>query len=60
MKYDSSLKRLITSINERFDIEDEPPYIMNACEIEFCDNVATGIKRISFEFDIDKEEESED
>ncbi len=60
MKYDSSLKRLITSINERFDIEDEPPYIMNACEIEFCDNVATGIKRIGFEFDIDKEEESED
>ena len=60
MKYDSSLKRLLTSINERFDVEDESPYILNACEIIFKDNIASSIKRISFVYDINKEEKSED
>ena len=60
MKYDTSLKRLITSINERFDVEDETPYILNACEIDFNNNIATSIRRISFVYDINEEEESED
>lgn len=48
MKYDSSLKRLMTSINERFDVEDNAPYIVNACEIVFKNNIAQSIKRITF------------
>ncbi|MBQ8476338.1 YmdB family metallophosphoesterase [bacterium] len=60
MKYDTSLRRLITSINERFDIEDEKPYIMNACEIDFRNNIASGIRRISFVYSIDEDGESED
>ena len=59
MKYDSSLKRLVTSINERFDIDDTPPYILNACEIEFCENIATSIKRINFVYNINEDNESE-
>ena len=60
MKYDTSVKRLLTSINERFDIEDTPPYILNACEIEFQDNIAASIKRISFVDDINEDKVSED
>ena len=60
MKYDASLKRLLTSINERFDIEDSLPYILNACEIEFVNNVPQSINRISFIYDNNEEIESED
>ncbi|MBR2068529.1 MAG: YmdB family metallophosphoesterase [Candidatus Gastranaerophilales bacterium] len=60
MKYDSSLKRLITSINERFDIEDASPYILNACEIDFSNNIATSIRRISFVYNTNEDGESED
>lgn len=60
MKYDSSLRRLVTSINERFDVEDKFPYILNACEIIFKDNIATSIERISFVYNKNEVEESED
>lgn len=60
MEYGASLKRLLTSINERFDVETTPPYELNACEIEFNDNIATSIKRISFQYNKQEEKESED
>jgi metallophosphoesterase (TIGR00282 family) len=60
MEYSSSLNRLITSIPERFDVELAFPYVLNACEIEFSNNYATSINRISFEYSIDEEKESED
>lgn len=50
MEYKSSLKRLITSINERFDVEVNTPYVLNACEIEFSSKYATNINRISVEY----------
>lgn len=59
MEYDGSVKRLITSINERFEVETTPPYILNACEIEFSGNCATSINRISFEYSKNEEEGSE-
>ena len=60
MEYSTSLKRLITSIPERFEVEMSYPYILNGCEIEFCSNYATSINRISFEYSVDEEKESED
>lgn len=60
MEYETSLKRLVTSINERFEVEMAPPYVLNACEIEFSKNCATSIRRISFEYTKDEETESED
>lgn len=60
MEYQSSLKRLLTSINERFDVEMALPYVLNACEIVFSGNCAKSIKRISFEYSEQEEKESED
>ena len=60
MEYQPSLKRLLTSINERFDVEMEYPYILNACEIVFSGNCAKSINRISFEYSEQEEKESED
>lgn len=60
MKYDTSLKRLITSINERFDVEDSNPYILNACELNFKSNIISSIRRISFVYDNNEGKESED
>ena len=60
MKYDTSLKRLITSINERFDVEDKGEYVLNACEIDFINNLAADIRRISFVYSFDEGHESED
>ena len=60
MKYDTSLKRLITSINERFDVEDKGEYVLNACEIDFINNSPADIRRISFVYSFDEEHESED
>lgn len=50
MEYDASLKRLITSLNERFDVETKKPYVLNACEIIFDGNVPKEINRINFEY----------
>lgn len=50
MEYEASLRRLITSINERFEVETKKPYILNGCEIIFEGKFATEIKRISFEY----------
>lgn len=60
MDYQASLRRLVTSINERFDVEMTPPYVLNACEILFSGNCAKGIKRVSFEYNEQGERESED
>lgn len=60
MEYEGSLRRLITSIPERFEVETSSPYILNACEIEFFNNCATSINRISFEYSKNEDEESED
>lgn len=60
MEYQASLKRLVTSINERFEVETRTPYIFNACEIEFSGNCATGINRIGFEYNDEEVKESED
>ena len=59
MEYQGSLNRLITSIPERFEVEMNSPYVLNACEIEFFNNCATSINRISFEYSVDEEKESE-
>lgn len=59
MEFESSYKRLLTSINERFDVETTPPYVLNACEIIFEGNIAQSIKRITFEYnkeDVSNEE----
>ena len=60
MEYDTSVKRLITSIPERFEVETSSPYILNAVEIEFFNNCAKSINRISFEYSKNEESESED
>ena len=59
MEYEASLRRLVTSINERFEVEMSYPHVFNACEIDFCSNVPKSIKRISFEYTQDEEKESE-
>lgn len=60
MEYSGSLRRLITSINERFEVEMSYPYILNALEIDFCQNIPKSIRRISFEYTQHEEKESED
>ncbi len=60
MEYEASLRRLVTSVNERFEVEMSYPYLFNACEIEFLGKCATSIRRISFEYTQDEDKESED
>ena len=50
MAYESSLKRLITSIPERFDIDENPILELNAVEMSFdaVSGQAQSIKRIQF------------
>ena len=60
MEYEASLRRLITSIPERFEVETSSPYILNAVEIEFSNNCAKSINRISFEYSKNEDEGSED
>ena len=60
MEYDGSYKRLLTSINERFEVEQSYPIVFNACEVEFFNNIPRCINRISFEYSNDEEKESED
>lgn len=59
MEYEQSLKRLMTSMNERFEVETSSPYVLNACEVEFENNIPQSIRRISFESTIQEEKESE-
>ena len=54
MEYEASFKRLLTSINERFEVETSSPYVLNACEISFKGNVPTDIKRINYEYSSDE------
>ena len=60
MEYQSSLKRLVTSINERFDIENASPYAFNALELEFEGNLPKKLNRINLEYNIQEENKSED
>ncbi len=60
MEYDGSLKRLLTSINERFEVEMSYPYVFNALELEFNKKLPVSINRISFEYTQCEEKESED
>ena len=49
MEIHGSLKRLITSINERFEVETSYPYVLNALEILFQENKPLKINRIQYE-----------
>ena len=42
------------------DVEDRLPYILNACEIEFFNNVPSSIRRINFVYDINEDRVNED
>ena len=55
MEYEASVKRLLTSINERFDVEVEKPYILNAVEVSFDNNIPKEIRRINFELNEQEE-----
>lgn len=51
MEYEGSFKRLLTSINERFEVESSSPFILNACEVLFDDNLPVEIRRINVEYE---------
>ena len=57
MEYDTSIKRLMTSLPERYEVATSYPAQINAVEVSICDGTATDIKRINFL--LDKEEELE-
>ena len=50
MEYEGSLKKILTSINERFEVENSAPVVFNACEIEFNKKKPISIKRINLEY----------
>ena len=58
MEYEGSYRILLTSINERFEVEVSAPYIFNACEIIFKNSKPEKIKRINIEYS-DQETECE-
>ena len=51
MEYSGSIKRIITSINERFEVETSMPVLLNACEIEFLNKKPIKINRINVSYD---------
>ena len=51
MEFETSVKRLLTSINERFEVETSYPIVFNGVEIEFEDNIPKTIRRINREFE---------
>jgi len=60
MEYASSLSRLITSVNTRFDVENSSPYLFCAVEVDFLGVHAININRINFTYDYLEGEASED
>ena len=56
MEYEGSYKRLLTSINERFEVETSSPYIFNACEISFKNSKPEKIKRLNIEYNSQEKE----
>jgi len=50
MEYDASVRRLITSINERFEVETSSPYVLNAVEVNLQNNVPVSINRIVYKY----------
>ncbi len=53
MEYETSAKRLITSINERFEVETSYPYVFNAVSLEFSGCKAVKIERLNFKYEND-------
>lgn len=51
MEYESSFKRLITSINERFEVETSYPYMFNGCVVTFDNNNAVNIERLDIKYE---------
>ncbi len=51
MEYSGSIKRIITSINERFEVETSMPVLLNACEVEFLNKKPLKINRINVSYD---------
>lgn len=51
MEYLGSIKRIITSINERFEVETSLPVVVNACEVEFQGKKPINIQRLNFSYD---------
>lgn len=60
MEYNSSIKKLITSINERFEVETSYPVVFNGVEIEYENSIPLKIKGLSVEYDNSEVNESED
>lgn len=57
MEYETSLKRLITSMPERYEVAEAYPAQINAVEITLCDGSATEIKRIQLKVEAKDEME---
>lgn len=51
MEFSGSIKKIITSINERFEVETSMPVVINACEVEFEYNKPVSIKRINISYE---------
>ena len=58
MEYENSIKRLITSLNERFEVETSYPIVFNGVEIEFNDKIPVSIKRVVKEYSEGCDEEN--
>ena len=57
MEYETSLKRLITAMPERYEVASSYPVQINAVEITMCDGKATDIKRIQLQVEANDEME---
>ncbi len=51
MEYDTSVKRLLTLMPERYEVATCDVAQINAVEVSICDGIATEIKRINFNVD---------
>ena len=59
MEYETSIKRLLTLMPERYEVASGDIAQINAVEVSLCDGKATEIKRINFNVDSkDRLEES--
>ena len=50
MDYNSSLKKITSPINDRFEVEMTEPYMFNALEVVFSGNIPVSIKRINKQY----------
>ena len=56
MEYLTSLKRLTTMLPERYEVAVNPPCVINAVEISMVNGIASAIKRINVNVDMNNEE----